>query len=317
MGVTHSVGPLINRLQTNVKGRYRDLEFYSRFVVLYGKNGSGKTALMNALQVHFGADVTDLGGRDEARAGYLLEHLAPGEEEIQAKISYSMHPEFDSVCFLDQRVRATFGANEASMLCFISELHPDQETGAALRREWHVQTDAIKSIQSAIRDKKKTIQLLGDNELPVPVDLEHDLVDLKDQLGHAQVAYRIVMADLKGFANDCYELIRPRLGPVGWGYFKKRLFWTYKGNPWFSGWQRIEVTTRLARCLAHCLPRTTLCIYSNEDRWLDLESWCALLDMGRDMPPNVQVFLLTPSEEALRRSLAWAGFYQVINLEKS
>ena len=56
-------------------------------VFLTGSNGSGKTAILNALQLALTGEAHDLGIKDKAKTSTLLRHLLPeGEEELYARV---------------------------------------------------------------------------------------------------------------------------------------------------------------------------------------------------------------------------------------
>lgn len=56
-------------------------------VFLTGSNGSGKTAILNALQLALTGEAHDLGIKDKAKTSTLLRHLLPeGDEELYAKV---------------------------------------------------------------------------------------------------------------------------------------------------------------------------------------------------------------------------------------
>lgn len=82
--------PYITKIETNIKHpggiTHVGLEPH---MLLIGDNGSGKTALLNAIELALTGEAHDLGGRDSAKATVLLQSLIPeGEDELYSIITF-------------------------------------------------------------------------------------------------------------------------------------------------------------------------------------------------------------------------------------
>ena len=78
----------VKTIETNIKhpGGIK-IDTLTPRVFLTGSNGSGKTAILNALQLALTGEAHDLGIKDKAKTSTLLRHLLPeGEEELYAKV---------------------------------------------------------------------------------------------------------------------------------------------------------------------------------------------------------------------------------------
>lgn len=85
----------ITRLETNIKNLNRGGNGSTIFdlqknVLLVGGNGSGKTAVFNAIELALTGQASDLGAKDTARAAKILADLIPqGEAEVYAEVTLS------------------------------------------------------------------------------------------------------------------------------------------------------------------------------------------------------------------------------------
>ena len=83
--------PHITSIHTNIKFAnsivVKNLEEH---IFVTGDNGTGKTALINALELALTGTAYDLGGRDKARSGTLLAELIPsGENSLYSYVTFS------------------------------------------------------------------------------------------------------------------------------------------------------------------------------------------------------------------------------------
>jgi len=84
------VRPYITDIQTNIKVGSLTLSDLSANLFITGPNGSGKTAVLNALELALTGEARDLGGRDKVRSAVMLAQLAPeGEGPIYARVKFS------------------------------------------------------------------------------------------------------------------------------------------------------------------------------------------------------------------------------------
>jgi len=82
--------PYITKIETNIKrpggAVHVGLEPH---MLLIGDNGSGKTAILNAIELALTGQAHDLGGRDAAKATVLLQSLIPeGADELYSIITF-------------------------------------------------------------------------------------------------------------------------------------------------------------------------------------------------------------------------------------
>jgi len=76
---------MIQKLTTNLKGK-KDVEFESNKIYLVGSNGSGKTSIINAIELALTGEIHEFGGRKSAKASYMLKELV-GAGPVIAKVT--------------------------------------------------------------------------------------------------------------------------------------------------------------------------------------------------------------------------------------
>ena len=82
--------PYITDILTNIKVGNLTLSDLSENLFITGPNGSGKTAVLNALELALTGEARDLGGRDKVRSAAMLAQLAPeGKGPIYARVKFS------------------------------------------------------------------------------------------------------------------------------------------------------------------------------------------------------------------------------------
>ena len=302
--------PLIERIKTNIKGNNLDLWTRSSHVVLYGPNGGGKTALLNALQWHFLGQVSDLGGREgSAKAGYLVKLLGPGMDQMpECLVTYPMGQEFSRVRFLGADIRSTFGASAEPFLEFVARLSPDFNHNASMQRD-RIRT-ALKSVDKqcrALRNAKKVLEEYGHSTEQVDEDLKFEVEQAKSLRADLETGLGLLMQDVQVVK----ELLEGN--PVGFDKFGTRFMWTWRGSPYFSGAERVMLQCELANLLA-MRDEEALNFYLNEDRWMSESTWSTLLARAKQIP-NTQVIIQTPSKRCLEIAQRhWQHHYQIIDL---
>lgn len=302
--------PHITRIKTDIKGNNIDITFTRSHIVLYGPNGGGKTALLNALQWHFLGQVSDLGGREgSAKANYLVKLLGPGMDQVpECLVTYQLGRKLDTVRFLGADIRSTFGATAEPFLEFVARLSPDFNFNAALQRD-RLRT-ALKSVDKqcrALRNAKKVLEEYGHSTEQVDEDLKFEVEQAKTLRADLEASLGLLVQD----AQDVKGLLEDN--PVGFDKFGTRYMWTWKGSPYFSGAERVMLQCELASLLT-VGDDDTLNFFVNEDRWMSESTWSTLLARANRIT-NTQVILQTPSRECLdiaRRH--WGHRYQIIDL---
>ena len=79
----------VKAIKANLKGIDIDLVDLKPNVVLHGKNGGGKTAVLHAMQAGLTGGVFDYAGRDEVKLAEALAELVPaGEEGVRSEVTF-------------------------------------------------------------------------------------------------------------------------------------------------------------------------------------------------------------------------------------
>ena len=76
----------MNRIRSNVKGRI-DLRPRSPYVLLHGRNGGGKSAVVHSVELACFGEVRDAAGRN-IKAKHHVAHVAAPGEELEAHVSF-------------------------------------------------------------------------------------------------------------------------------------------------------------------------------------------------------------------------------------
>jgi hypothetical protein len=76
----------MNRIQSNVKGHI-DIKLQAPYVLLHGRNGGGKSAVVHSVELACFGEVRDAAGRD-MKAKHHVEHVARPGEELSSHVGF-------------------------------------------------------------------------------------------------------------------------------------------------------------------------------------------------------------------------------------
>lgn len=230
----------ITRIETNIKNSelgQRGLDITGNSCILAGMNGSGKTALINAVELALSGEARDLGPRDSAKSSTLLRGLIPpGSDTAYAKVTLDNGSIFEwsvsrsggvkkhappgiKVCFPLREASDAISSSKDKAIRYLYRLSPGYKKSVL------DEIDLIKKKAAAARTTSKeletTIKLLSLHKtrigystgaLPsVQGKLREELVQIKAEHEAASLSYKRKLEALSDIVENnsaeiCYKI---------------------------------------------------------------------------------------------------------------